>query len=120
MLFLFLRYLLNVFFFSRIRDLIVLLKYRGSLWSQNIVSREIKLLSIFNIVQYGVAEDRNTLVNISIEKGSIPTKISNFPSDKFSICLFIVPDFSWVWWWVIYLQIKFCEYNLMITICMQK
>ena len=54
-------------------------------------------------IQYSVAEDRNFLVNISIEKGSIPIKVSNCPFDKFSICLFVVLDFSWGRWWAIYL-----------------
>ena len=53
-------------------------------------------------IQYSVAEDF-FLVNITIEEDSIPIKIRNFPSSKFSIGLFIVPDFSWVSWWVIYL-----------------
>ena len=47
-------------------------------------------------IKYSAAEDRNFLVNISIEKGSIPVKVSNCPSNRFSICLFVVPDFSWV------------------------
>ena len=33
-----------------------------------------------------VAEDRNFLVHISIEKGYIPIKASDCQSDKFSIC----------------------------------
>ena len=48
-------------------------------------------------IHYSVAEDSNFLVNISIEKGSIPIKVSNCPSDKFSTCLLIMPDLSWVW-----------------------
>ena len=50
-----------------------------------------------------VAEDRNFFIHISIEKGTIPIKGSNCPSDKFNIWLFIVSDFSRGWWWVTYL-----------------
>ena len=40
-----------------------------------------------------VAEDRNFLVNISTENGSIPIKVTNCPFDKISISVFIVPKF---------------------------
>ena len=48
---------------------------------------------VASVIQYSVGEDRNFLFNISIEKGSIPIKVCNCPSNKFSICLFVVPDF---------------------------
>ena len=51
-----------------------------------------KLLSESNKVGWyilnSVTEERNFLFNISIEKGPIPIKVSNCPSDKFIICLF--------------------------------
>ena len=42
----------------------------------------------------------------------------NYPSDKISICILVVPDITKIRWWIMNFQVKFCKIDLVMGIRM--
>ena len=69
-----------------------------------------------NIMSYR----QKLLIYIWIWQSSFPTKFMNCPSNKNDISLSVMPNFTFLRWEIIYFELKFCKYNLVVAICVKR
>ena len=107
-----------------VHDVIILLYYKRfyfivkpgwiSAISCNHLMRNIVWEHVFN----SFIKKRDFFINRKVFKCPFPRKICDCFFYNIRVCIFLMPDFPFIWWRIVNLEFKFCMNYLMMTIWM--